>query len=299
MNEEKAMEDVYYIMNPDDKYVLQNFKNFEYAERIMTPYDLEKKKDDGFIIPKIIKEGQVITKHPYRNEYIYLDEEKEDEITLERIRFFGTILSYLGAKELHISLTGSLLNDEKKNQRLVASIGAIIPEKSIKGGLGFERQRKEAELIRKDLKIDSFSKWRGVYTKQDYKKALEIANQYGIKTDSIIDSMIKQRNPLMSNQTEEFHEFFDVRSDIEKSMSFSRTLKAKINATMGEGDQKTSIDAGGKVGQMTTAISQSQKQNSFEFKVVFGPLMKSFPKWIWWILGAAVAAIITGLLIVL
>lgn len=313
MGSEIAIEKVFYVINPDGKYVLEKFKGFVSAESLITPYDIEPLKRDGFIIPGI-QEGQTITKHPYRKEYIFLDEETEDEIVLDRIRILGEILTLLGAKEFHVSQNAAILNDEKKNKTLFAGWRALFPEEDITGKLGLEKKHKETEKLNKDLKIDSYSKWPGVYTKEDYKKAQDLANQYGYKKGSLIDSLINQREPSLINKNEELRESFDVRTDLEKCLSYSTTLKAQINAAM-EGD--TTIEVGGKAGKKDDYSFKSTKQTSIEFNVKFGPLVESSlnrdndeleetttpqtrtVKRVLWIVGSIVAAIATGLAITL
>lgn len=289
MKTKKQLKEVVCVLNPEDIYYMKNYMG-EMNSHLVTPYEIQEMKDARWLMPSELQEGSIVTRHPYKNEYIFLNEQTEDEIALARINVIGTILSYLGAKNFKVCQTSLKFNDEHKTYNVGADASAMGNEGSgkfnyKKGGTGTE-----------EFTIKNASQWPGTYTVEGYKKACEIAKWSGLDKDSTVAAIIEQRNPKHGNALSSRTYQIDVRSDLEQYKNISVDLKEAI--------KRCNVKA--MINGSYESNDKSSRHNTFDFEVEFGPLKtpqssisnnRGRHNWLWWLMVGVIVALAVGLII--
>lgn len=284
MSNKKKLDEVLCVLNPDDIYNLQNYYG-ESSAFLATPYEIQDLKKEQWLMPLNLKEGAIITRHPYKKEYFFLNEQTEDKIALDRISLIGTILSYLGAKNFKVCQTSLQFNDKTKKYNAGVDVSVLM------GDFSGEVTSSKSDKITEQFTIKNTSEWPGTYTRKGYKRAVEIAKWSGLDKDGDLSSIIEQRNPDHPNALSTRTYSIDVRSDLEQCRNTSIDLKATVKRC------NINVDLNGGY----NSEEKSSRHNTFDFEVEFGPLIESPSKhkWTWWIIGGVVATLAVGLLIAL
>lgn len=257
MEEKKELEKVICVLNPDEIKQMQDYCGTN-TSGFVTPYQInEISERDGYLIPRIA-EHQIYSLHPYRREYIELNEESEDIIVLDRINKIETILFFLGAKYCKILSTSIRTNDSSNEYS--GKIGGENPTVN----LDAEGSLRKSNSSNGKVNVGSVSRWKGTYTIEDYQKAVEAARKYGLSNDSTIQQLLIERDPSNTNVKEAKSYSIDVRSDLEEMKSASLGIKAKIKKA------NVGIDINGGY----KSESKESRHNTFDFEVEFGTLEK-------------------------
>lgn len=254
MEQNRRMNDVVCVLNPDVRYQLIHYYAVDEAS-MTTPYDLVELERQGMKMPTI-KENVLLARHPYEQQLFELNEQSEDKIVLERIQNMMTILSYLGAKYCKIKSTSLKLND--KSRDIYGSFGVETPQ----GGGEISGEYHATTHDHDSTSVFSDGRWPGVYTLEGYKKAVAVAERCGLNNDCTVATILEGRNPEHPSPMMEMSYSVDVRSDLDEMKKSSLDLKAKI--------EKAKI--GGKLSGGYAKADSESRHNTLDFEVEFGPL---------------------------
>ena len=261
MEENRRIEKVACVVNPDELYLVQHYRGGD-TSGLITPYDFDKLKDWGYKLPQF-KEHTIYTHHPFKKEYIVLDEQYADNMVLYRINQIEVILSYLGAKNFHV-LDSSIKTNSKNTDTTVKANGEYngIRKPKVEGGVDVGVHNSGNEGNFETTSVDT--EWPGYYTIEGYQMACQIAKQSGLDKDSTIQSFLEERNPAHPNVIlkKEYH--IDVRSDLDSLRNVSVDVKAKVEKLL---SANVSVGFQSKV--------EEHRHNTFDFEVEFGPLQLS------------------------
>ena len=252
--EVKKLKDVVCVLNPDEKFRLQHYCGAD-VSGVVTPYEMESLKSEGFEMP-IIRENQIYLLHPYKRKYIEFTEKGEDDIVLERINRLETILSYLGGKDMCILSESLELNDKSRMGEIHAGVDHPVAGGEMSGEMEDEQKNKD------EISVATKSCWPGFYTIKGYRKALELAKQYKLDTDSTVEGLLLQRGPDHPNPIEKKEYRVDVRGDLEQMRNIAVDIKANL--------KKVGTEVA-----LSGAYKTEDKQtrhNTFDFAVSFGEL---------------------------
>ena len=229
---------------------------------MISPYDFDKYKELGYALPPF-KEHTIYTHHPFKKEYIVMDEQYAENMVLFRINQIEVILSYLGAKNFHV-LDSSIQTNRRNTEVNVNLDGEYkgVGNPKIGGEVGVGVNNNHGDEIGSTTAVDTG--WKGFYTIEGYQRACEIAKQSGLDNDSTIQSFLEERNPAHPNEIlkKEYH--IDVRSDLDTLRNVSVDLKAKVEKVL---SANVSVGFQSKV--------EEHRYNTFDFEVEFGPLQLS------------------------
>lgn len=291
MSNIRKIKDVVCVLNPDQIYQMQHFGGVD-VSGFVTPYEMNALSKE-IKMPEI-KEKSIYTFIPYQNKYIHLNEQSEDEIILDRISKIETILSYLGAKYCHTTSTSIRKIVQKTDERGRAKVSSSEGSIGIKGEQNTNVHNDESNTI------ESTVKYPGKYTIDGYKRAKELAEQYQLDNDSVIQQLLEERNPIHPNGIEKKEYKVDVQSDLEQLKKASYELKSKLKTAIGN------IEISGSYKE-----SKEYKESihhTFDFEAEFSPLevsqkdkelYKGKNKKVWWYIAGAVVVIAAALLIAL
>lgn len=254
MEQNRRMNDVVCVLNPDVRYQLIHYYAVDEAS-MTTPYDLVELERQGMKMPTI-KENVLLARHPYEQQLFELNEQSEDKIVLERIQNMMTILSYLGAKYCKIKSTSLKLND--KSRDIYGSFGVETPQ----GGGEISGEYHATTHDHDSTSVFSDGRWPGVYTLEGYKKAVAVAERCGLNNDCTVATILEGRNPEHPSPMMEMSYSVDVRSDLDEMKKSSLDLKAKI--------EKAKI--GGELSGGYAKADSESRHNTLDFEVEFGPL---------------------------
>lgn len=260
------------VLNPDDIYYLNTYCGTS-SEGLVSPYELQTLEQQGITFESK-QEGSLLIKHPYKKEYIKPTEKSESDIILDRISHIETILSYLGGKHYKV------LEQCQRALHLGRNINVKADAKVDKyeGGVGVKTSNQNNNSD--SLSVSSETNWSGEYSEKGYKRAVEIAEECGLDKDSIMASILEQRNPKHPNPIGLKTYSIDVKSDLEelkkRAIDFKANIPTKINVNV---DCDVSVDS----------TKSSQEHMTFDFEVEFGPVANKRAKtMIGWIVGGAV-----------
>ncbi len=240
----KGLEPVLCIVNPDDKYYMKQFPKDNNLRYCITPYEVEELQKKGVEFPAdYLKEGVILMLEPFTSKYIFREPEDEDRIIKKRLTSIGTILSYLGAKRstliYGISRENEALNASKvgasANLENVTKVGD--EGESAKEGFGVGGHLEYENSNSKDLKYDysafGESEWPGTYDENSYEKAVKLAFETGLDQDDIIKTILEERNPYHQNPVKHKHYKIELRSDIKKAMKTASDLQISLSKQLG------------------------------------------------------------------
>lgn len=279
------LEDVVCVLNPDDIFYLQNYQSHAKKD-LVSPYDLQCWRENGIQVPKV-SEGSILIKHPFANSYVVLDDNKEEDIVLDRINKIEAILSYLGGTEFEVIHTCSKKYHIKKNTKIDEK--AKGKKKSFSGDESSEVSADNESGNDIEAKHTNHTQWTGGYTPKGYRKAMTIAVENKLDKDPVIKSILIQRNPEHPNPIALKEYSVDVKSDIINSKKIAVKLAADIDTKL------VSINAS--LGFNRSVDESSSEQTTHDFKVKFNPIDRK--KWSWgnknllpWMICGVLGAII-------
>ena len=305
--DEKQLSPVICVLNPDDIRFLKE-ENAENADSFKTPFEIMELKEQGYAFPDI-KEGRAYMRDPFdKKKFIYrmpIDDEKAIE---KRISIIEQIIYYLGGKMLIIHVKTEEVTDQSGHVSHEAGGGSSSININEKGNIG---QQSHDERT-KDVSLAT--KWVGPkpMTKESYEEAERIAKEYGLFNDNDINNFFVMRKPgafrRMENKTYHVHTHQDLTRNLEIAQKIDATLKvAKIKLDVNYERSKSEA-----------------KSETYDFKVEFEPYemneeseqiptvpvqktgkvskpekYRKSNKWLFWVMGGVIAALVAGLIMAL
>lgn len=256
MNTQEATKNVIMVLNPDEKFRLQNFCGVTNSN-LATPYDIQDLREDGFEIQEL-RENRIYSRHPYNKVYFELDDRSEDKIVLERINRISSIIALLGGKKMQVLSSSLELNDNTKSYE-----GSFKGQyQNVTGDISVSHSGQKKSYDGYDIAYEIT--WTpGVYNRKSYKEAVELARYYQLDSDSTIDEFLKQRNPNHPNKVSDKKYSVDVRSDLEEMWNTAIELEASV--------QQYNSDM--RIVYTSKTRDKRERHNYFEFKVEFGELV--------------------------
>ena len=183
--------------------------------QIVSVDDLDDYRKEGYIIPANAVEGSVLALHPYHpKEYIDISV-AEKAIIREKINHIGEIAQFLGARKVE----GRVVFVNSKTQKFDTSTkgryNAVTTEVNVK--------TEDAEKYSMDYQLERtfVGKQR---TSEDYARAKEIMNKYGLYKDNECRTFVDMCNPDCGNQMKHQKLSIDVSSEINSSKEFAFKL---------------------------------------------------------------------------
>lgn len=306
MNEKKEQElkPVVCVMNPDDiHWMKENFETSNYSDCLLTPYQVQELSKTRNVKFPAIRENAIFMLDPLEGRKYYERSESTDaDIVEKRINAIIVIVSLLGGKEFRVlSDRKSLLNKGKQ----VTADAKLDISKKVKIDSNTEVDLSKG--LSDETTITAKATFEGVYTEKNYYKAVALAEQYALLDDPTIKNFLTTRHPDNPNSC--IRQAYQVSTckDLKENLKVAEKLKV---------DVKDAVNV-----EINVNVNTSHDERYieiFEFEVEFGPVVrettmgpshldqinvsdseKKFPKWIFWIMGGVIAALTTGLLIVL
>lgn len=198
----------------------RNYKFYEESKKldnniqIISVDDLDGYRKEGYIIPTDTVEGAVLTLHPFHpKEYIDINV-VEDVIIREKINNIGELVQLLGARKVE----GHAVFVEAKKQEMNGvgeiSYKAVKLETSVKTS--------EETKYSNDYKLERT--FIGVRSADNYSRAQEIMNKYGLYKDYDIKTLFEMCNPDRNNMITSQK----VRVDISREINSSKECAFKL-----------------------------------------------------------------------
>ncbi|MDY6372444.1 MAG: hypothetical protein SPL12_09175 [Bacteroidales bacterium] len=232
----------------------------------MTPYDML--DVDENVRPTALGENMFYIRHPYTDVYIEPSDNNEDEIVLERINKVASVIALLGGKKMQVLSSNIQLNDHTKSIKGGFEANAPVGNDASTsiGSVGITGEYSQNIVESNNVEVAYEIEWTpGTYTRASYKKAKQLAQQYKLDKDATIANLLVQRDPNTANQAGNLTYKVNVRGDFEAMRITAIDIKTRI--------EKMGIKFDLNYNDNTS--SHTQKQNTFDFKVEFGPLVKS------------------------
>ncbi len=183
--------------------------------------DLPQIKDKCLFYPSLHSPiiGDTYAKDPFgSNTLIYIDS-LEEYILEKKVACISNIVKSLGASHFSYNLSISKSNKEENNADANAGF------KSFSGDVKMAKKT-DGDLTNK-FKNDY--KYESVLNENSYKKAIELAKQYNLYGDPMInDSLIAQRNPSEQSLLKEFNQSIDLSQELNESLDVAANLKLKF-----------------------------------------------------------------------
>lgn len=202
-------------------YTVEN--NGKISDTIQRMYDFEFKKYIStnhikVLDAPVIREGLILTKHPFlQNTYINL-ESMESAVFQEKIRFISEICQKLGA----VYVKGHAMVTKESN---FTCNGNIEVKPFFSGNAEVAENKKYIEEYSRE---DYFS---GSATATDYKNICDIAKHYGLDKDSDIRNLIEQSNPANINRLKSRTIKFELSRETNQNFEISAEIpKINLNA---------------------------------------------------------------------
>lgn len=246
------------VVNPDEKKRLLDFCSVK-GNYLVTPYEMDNWRRDGLSIHSF-KENSLYSIHPWRNEYIEINDANEDNVVLERINKIAAIIALLGGKKMQVLSTSIQLNNANKT----TTFDIAIDTENLNTGVdaAYSTQIKNST----DTTVSYEIIWTpSTYTRATYNAAVELARKFKLDTDSSIANILNQRHPDHPNQMEILNYEVDVRSDLEQIKNLAIDIKTQLENY----NIKANLNISQKKEQHTS------RHNTYDFKVEFGPLVLS------------------------
>lgn len=221
------LKEVICIVNPDDQYNINQHPNPD-NDYCITPYEVKalKERDREVNVPdKYIKEGIILMKRPGTSkEYYYRTSASESEIVRARISNVELILSYLGAS--HSTMDEEKTTTQEKNTDVKVDAEVDVPAGGVNVKNNTEVSKKNAASSNYEIK--SSSSWKGCYTRETFKMAVELAKSTGLYEDEEIKNLIEMRNPDHPNKIEKKTRYVRLREDLKKQIEVAEKLSVNV-----------------------------------------------------------------------
>lgn len=255
METSNYLEPVYVIVNPDDKKVLERYKQAELQERIrnyggsvysiIDPYELSNKIENGQIRiaeNNLAGEGDVIFKTNGNTYHILRDKDTIDTILEGRIVAIQSVVNLLGG--FHFKALNHFSINKNGEISTILSAGAKFTTSADRGSQPIDANGSlnagytSSDNIQFKEEVEQTAN--GVLTPETYQKAIEKANEYNLiklgEYNTFIGELIEQRNPEHPNsvtrQTHSIELTFDIRREIDLGINLSVTISELLNANL-------------------------------------------------------------------
>lgn len=261
---ETQVKPVICILNPDDVYTIRQHKGrCENSECYITPQEAQLVGNEGFSMPPI-RENVIFMRQPLEKKYIIRTPQDDEDIINQRIAYIENILCLLGGKDYEIERSENV--SSQKNTNTEVGVSADVDLRPVGQGNGSGESQTSVGVEKRqqsDRYVKSSARWPGRYTSKDYEEAVRLANESGLITDPDIASLIRQRNPLLSNPIEQKEYECQTHTDLIHNLEVAESLRANalslVNATVSVNVQRS---------------EREEKSSSYKFKAAFGELVE-------------------------
>ncbi len=243
---EATNQKIYCIINPDDKYTLEQDYAYKLADEIgkvggsqanfLTPYELDDKKKNGEIVLKDNEahQGDVIISLGQNSYAILRDKKSFQELLSEKVVAINHIAYLLGCTSFDAKNSISYKFDGTYNSTSNATVNANIPTDAGNIPVNFDDSEQlsvqTGNSIQGEVKLAS--KWKGKLTEDSYKEAIRFAKEYNLLNDLQIQTLIAQRNPQNPSYTKKRHYSINISSDLVLGVQMSNKIKLGVENIM-------------------------------------------------------------------
>lgn len=218
---------VFPIVSKETQYNYRMCPNAESLDNSVKPLlvlDVDKLRDEGYIVPSVIHEGMILIRHPYHpKELVYYT---KSDFFNEKLADYAVILNLLGAKKQNLEAKVVATQRRELHTNGKIKIKGVQIEGRANAFFRFTARH------RCQIEISGTGKL-------DYPKALERAKELGLENDTFIHMMLELRrdNPINSCKTN-----IEISQEYNKSMDAVASLSTVTGAfdLDGDFDQKLS-----------------------------------------------------------
>lgn len=162
------------------------------------------------------KLNEVYIAHPYRNDYYLPLNNSAEELTLDRISEFETLLQSLGATYLEISSNNSDLNEEKSSRKEKGNIDVGYKIHGLK--VGAERKQTRKSLLDLDSKIShtqKFKPYKKPFIPDDLVWYHSDLNWQKLAKQRLVGNLIEHKELISLSHVENFSRQELIKLDVE------------------------------------------------------------------------------------
>lgn len=259
--EGKKLKSVICVLNPDDVFKIKEDSESKCQNNLMTPYEIEKfKKDnDGILFPETIREGAILMLSDDKKGY-HLSSDEESIIS-KRICAIQLIVSYLGGVDFKAKDTHSEDSLRKSQMKYKSEIDGNYNGISGSFDVNLDVEAEAHHKKNGEATLESHSS--GLYTKEGYKRAVEIADKYGLRTNPVIENLLDLRHPAHPNPIDQQTYEISLISDFTEKLDVVENIQSSISSNF-------SLNCQTKLDIKETLIENLKKARIFRFSASFG-----------------------------
>lgn len=261
---------LYYIVNPDDKYLLGQETNKISSMlgnknggiyNFITPYELRELQKQGLELDEQVQQGDIIVSVGKSYYSKLRTDENIEKLLKQKIMAIGMICSLLGAQDFVAKNYAELLNNSSED----TSFGGDI--QAIRGSIDGEYNKNTNHNNLNQAAIETSIKTTGILTEESYQQAKIIAYRYNLHNDDLISLIFKLRNPSkpqLIKQTYKINILHEIKDEVDLAVSISSNLPSLVgglNINTNFKNTKNTID---------------RYKQEFEFEVDFGGVQTPF-----------------------
>lgn len=243
---ETANQKIYCIINPDDKYTLEQDYAYKLADEIgtvggsqanfLTPYELDKKKQNGEIVLKDneVHQGDVIISLGQHAYAILRNKKSFQDLLSEKVVAINHIAYLLGCTSFEAKNSISYKFDSSYNSTNKSSLNANIPTDAGNIPVNIDDSEQLSLQMGNSVlgEVKLASKWKGKLTEESYAEAIRFAKEYNLLNDLQIKTLIEQRNPQKPSYIEERHYSINISSDLTLGIQMSNKIDGGLQNIM-------------------------------------------------------------------
>ena len=225
--ENEKVKAVICVLNPDDKLFIESYSgnndNKALIDTVITPIDVCELKKKGYSFPSENTENSILCIDPKgENKYIKRSAESDQDAIVYRIKSLESILQLLGGKNFVVKKEITCMS--QRNSHSNCEIEGNF--KGYGGEVKVGTDNRDASSVSE--KGEGTSVWKGQYSMDDYKSALELAKQTGLDKDPVISSLIEKRDPCRQNILYKETYTYHVCSDLKEARDTCVEVSAKV-----------------------------------------------------------------------
>lgn len=289
------------VLNPDDVYDLRK-NHSEDSYYCVTPHEALALQEQGVSLPASphLQEGLVLTKMSNGLGYYYRTDETDCRVINERCLAIEAILSYLGGKEFSYSESSSF----RSHRQVDIDVEAGFKKGGIEGDNVTQVNTDEAQGMIGDKSVTAL--WDGKYTKEGYKRAVELAKANGLFMDPTISTLLEQRSPQHPNAILRQEYRVNVTSDLDKNVHVLEDIKANLKGKF-RGNLKVDVQTSRKIDKSSRVVfsvsfdpipvEEAQAAAEEEARLVSSQKPNRRFNWVWPAIAIVALAAVVALLV--
>ena len=222
--------EIIYVTTPERAINYKWEKNFNKLSpeiQVVSIEDIQNIGRDVFDNKRILL-NTLLVKHPFiPNKYIEIDR-TEEAITKSKLNCLGMILRYLGVSEYETTCVSEIYSNVERDANGNASY------KFVEAGLNTKTIRTDNET-RKYYRHEFYP---GEYSIDSWRKAVDLAKQFGLYSDEDIYYLLQNRDPKDLNLLKSQEVKIELTRELNKSLDVAFNLSVsgifKLNANYDE-----------------------------------------------------------------